>query len=136
MAKKSKTTYLTAGELEILKALWREGPATIAEARRALDRDVAYPTMQTRLNRLVAKQVVARSKTVPSKYRAAVAPEDVSAGHLDLLLDRVTGGSVVPLVAHLVKDRELQPEEIEEMRRLLADAEQASKRTRSKGKQE
>jgi predicted transcriptional regulator len=130
MANGPKTKYLTAGELEVLKALWREGPATIAEAQRALDRHVAYPTMQTRLNRLVAKGVVTRSKTVPSKYQAAVAPEDVSARHLDLLLDRVTGGSVVPLVTHLVKDRELQPDEIKELRRLLEEAERASKRAR------
>ena len=134
MAKQSKTKCLTAGELEMLKALWAQGPATIVEVQRALDRAVAYPTVQTRLNRLVAKGVVSRSRSVPSKYKAAMAPEDVGARHLDLLLDRVTGGSVVPLVTHLVKDRELPPEEIEELRRLLAEAERSSKRGKSRGK--
>lgn len=132
MAEKPVTPRLAAGEMEILQMLWREGSVTISEAQRALDRPVGYTTVQTRLNRLVAKAVVTRSKRRPSRYRAAVAPEDVSARHLDLLLERVSGGNVVPLVAHLVKDRTLSPEEIEQLKRLLDEAERASMRDRSK----
>ena len=110
----------------MLQMLWREGSVTLSEAQRALGRPVGYTTVQTRLNRLVAKGVVTRSKTRPSRYRAAVAPEDVSARHLDLLLERVSGGSIIPLVTHLVKDRSLNPEEIQELKRLIAEAEQDS----------
>jgi predicted transcriptional regulator len=112
--------------MEILQMLWREGSVTILEAQRALDRPIGYTTVQTRLNRLVAKGLVTRTRGRPAKYRAAVAPEEVSAGHLDLLLERVSGGSVVPLVAHLVKDRTLSPEEIEQLRRLIDEAERTS----------
>ncbi len=125
---------LAAGEMEILQMLWSQGPVTISEAQQALDRPVGYTTVQTRLNRLVQKGVIARGKTRPAKYRAAVAPEEVSAGHLDLLLERVSGGSVVPLVAHLVKDRSVSPEELIELRRLIDEAEHALRdRSKTKG---
>jgi BlaI family penicillinase repressor len=132
MARKRATPRLAAGEIEILQMLWRERGVTILEAQQALDRPVGYTTVQTRLNRLVAKGVVTRTKTRPAKYQAAVAPEDVSARHLDLLVERVCGGSVVPLVAHLVKDRDLSPEEIDQLKRLIDDAERLSQRDRAK----
>jgi predicted transcriptional regulator len=134
MGGKRAAPRLGAGEIEILQMLWREGGVTILEAQQALDRPVGYTTVQTRLNRLVAKGVVTRTKSRPAKYQAAVAPEDVSARHLDLLVERVSGGSVVPLVAHLVKDRDLSPEEIDQLKQLVDDAERLSQRDRAKGK--
>ncbi len=126
MAKGRSTPRLSAGEMEILQMLWREGSVTILEAQQALGRQIGYTTVQTRLNRLVAKGAVTRTATRPAKYQPAVAPEDVSAGHLDLLVERVSGGSVVPLVAHLVKDRSLSPAEIDQLRRLIDEAARAS----------
>ena len=127
MAKGRSNSRLSAGEMEILQMLWREGGVTILEAQQALDRQIGYTTVQTRLNRLVAKGAVTRTRTRPAKYQPAVAPEDVSAGHLDLLVERVSGGSVVPLVAHLVKDRNLSPAEIDQLRRLIDEAARASR---------
>ncbi len=79
--------------------------------------------MQTRLNRLADKGVVTRSAERPARYAAAVEPHDVSARHLDLLLERVSEGNVVPLVAHLVRDRALTVAEIAELKELIAEAE-------------
>jgi predicted transcriptional regulator len=132
MANKRSTPRLAAGDMEILQALWREGAVTISEAQRALGRPIGYTTVQTRLNRLVDKGVLRRTKDRPSRYSAAVAPEDVSAKHLDLLLERVSGGSVVPLVAHLVKDRNLSRKELAELRRLVDEAERESRRSHSR----
>ena len=136
MARSRNTPRLSPGEMEILQMLWREGGVTILQAQQALDRPVGYTTVQTRLNRLVAKRVVKRSTTRPAKYQAAVAPEAVSARHLDLLVERVSGGSVVPLVAHLVKDRDLSPEEIDQLKRLIDDAERLSQQDRERGRQQ
>ncbi len=124
MENKPTTPRLAAGEIEILQMLWREGGVTIRGAQRAMERAVGYTTVQTRLNRLVAKGVVKKSLGRPAKYTAAVQPEEVSGRHLDLLLERVSGGSVVPLVAHLVKDRRLTPQEIGQLRQLVDQAEQ------------
>jgi BlaI family transcriptional regulator, penicillinase repressor len=114
---------LAAGELEIVQMLWRTGEVTLSEAQRALGRPVGYTTIQTRLNRLVAKGVVARGKDRPAHYRAVIRPEEVSARYLDLLVERVSEGSVVPLVAHLMRRKRLTPEEIAELKRLIAESE-------------
>ncbi|HVU44291.1 MAG TPA: BlaI/MecI/CopY family transcriptional regulator [Xanthobacteraceae bacterium] len=128
MSKKRKLPRLSAGEMEIVQMLWRTGGVTLSEAHGALDRPIGYTTMQTRLNRLVEKGVVSRTTDRPARYAAVVAPEDVSARHLDLLLERVSDGSVVPLVAHLVRDRMLSAEEIAELKQLIAEAEQSGQR--------
>ncbi|MEN6492770.1 MAG: BlaI/MecI/CopY family transcriptional regulator [Thermoguttaceae bacterium] len=126
MPHRSDSPRLTAGELEIVQMLWRTGEVTLSEAQRALGRPVGYTTVQTRLNRLVAKGVVARSKDRPAHYRVVVRPEEVSAGHLDLLLERVSNGRIVPLVAHLLKRQRLSPDEIAQLKRLIAESEQAA----------
>ncbi|HEX4144665.1 MAG TPA: BlaI/MecI/CopY family transcriptional regulator [Pirellulales bacterium] len=128
MTKRSPPARLSAGEMEMLEMLWRLGPVALSEAHAGLGRAIGYTTVQTRLNRLVEKRLATRSADRPAKYAAAVLPTQVSAGHLDLLLERVSVGSVVPLVAHLVRDRRLSAEEITELKQLIADAEQAERK--------
>ncbi|MCA9219458.1 MAG: BlaI/MecI/CopY family transcriptional regulator, partial [Planctomycetales bacterium] len=82
-------------------------------------------TVQTRLERLVEKGVVKKSATRPATYSAAVEPEDVSGPLLDLLLDRVSGA--VPLFAHLIENSSLTADELNEMKRLIAEAERRQK---------
>ncbi len=132
MAKKRQSTRLLASELEILDMLWRTGDVTIAEARAALGGDAGYTTVQTRLNRMVAKGIVRRSRATPARYSAGVTSDDVTGRDLDLLLERVSRGRVVPLVAHLVKDRDLSSSEIEELKRLIREAEKESRSSERK----
>jgi BlaI family transcriptional regulator, penicillinase repressor len=123
MAKRGKTLRLSGGELEILQMLWRDGPVTLSQAQQGLRRAIGYTTVQTRLNRLVDKGAVTRTSERPAHYQAAVAPEAVSAGHLGLLLERVSGGSILPLVTHLMKGRRLSAEEIAALKELVAESE-------------
>ena len=133
MAKRLEARRLSAGELEILQMLWRDGPVTISEARRGLRRRIGYTTVQTRLNRLAEKGVIARTAERPAKYQAAVAPEVVTSGYFKLLLERVSGGSIVPLVAHLIKDRKLSAEEIAALRRLVTDSQRENRANEAQG---
>lgn len=114
---------LSSGEMEMMGMLWEHGPLTLAEAHERVGRPIGYTTVQTRLNRLVEKGVVRKSAERPAKYEPAISPDDVSANHLDLLIDRVTGGKVVPLVAHLVDDRSLTRKEITELKKIIREAE-------------
>ena len=131
MAKKNHKSSLAAGEMELLSLLWQQGPMTLSEAHQQFGKGIGYTTMQTRLNRLAEKGLVDRSDARPTKYSAAVAPEDVSASQLDVLINRVTDGRVVPLVAQLVNKRSLSANEIEEIKQLI---EQAEKRVVRKGR--
>ena len=120
---KKDVPRLLASELEILEMLWRAGSVTIIEGQRALGGDVGYTTVQTRLSRMVKKGVVKRSRSKPAKYTAAIQPEEVTSSDLDLLLDKVSRGSVMPLVTHLGKDRALTCDEMDELKKLIAEAE-------------
>ena len=106
--------------------LWREGPLTLAQAhQRYGEAAVGYTTMQTRLNRLVEKGFAKKSGR-PAQYAAVVRRRQVQAGHLDQLIAKLAGGSVVPLVAQLVQDRRISRDELEQLKALIEDAEAAS----------
>ncbi len=113
---------LSAAEMQVLEMLWREGPVTISQAHRSLGLPIGYTTVQTRLNRLAGKGLISRGTGRPALYAAAVSRDDVCHGDLNLLVNRVSGG-VVPLVAHLVRERSLSAEEVDELKALIAEAE-------------
>lgn len=114
---------LAEGELELLQMLWRENAVTILEAQNALNLPIGYTTVQTRLNRLAKKGIICKSPGRPARYSAAVTPEEVHAKDLDTLVDRVSGGRVAPLVAHLINHRGISTDEIQQLRALLEEAE-------------
>lgn len=121
---------VAAGEMELLSLLWGEGPLTLREAHErfgAYGKPVGYPTMQTRLNRLVEKGIVARTPERPARYRAAVTRDQVTLGHLRQLVAKLSGGDIVPLVARLLTDQALTPEQVSELEELLAQARKNSK---------
>ena len=126
--KQDPVIRLGTGELELLEVLWREGSVTITEALAGLGREQGYTTVQTRLDRLVAKGVAKKSPTRPTKYSAAITQEEVSRDDLNVLVRRVTQGQVVPLIAHLVNDRPLTHEEADQIRALISKAEAHNKR--------
>ncbi len=117
----------------MLEMLWREGPVTLSQAHTALDLPIGYTTVQTRLNRLAKKKVVRRTKTRPAKYKAAVTRAQINQHDLDLLVNQVNQGSFLPLVAHLVRDRKLSREDLDQLKSLVEAAERSNRR-RNTGK--
>src|SRR4051812_3649390 len=113
---------LTQGELQILQMLWREQRVTIAGAHQALGEPIGYSTMQTRLNRLVEKGLVRKTKETPTRYEAAIQPKDVVESELRTLVQDVSGG-VVPLVAQLFREHQPSAAELHEIRQLIQQAE-------------
>lgn len=124
MPSRGQRRRLSAAEMELLEMLWRQGAVTLSEAHRALGLPIGYTTVQTRLNRLVCKGLARRSDDRPTKYSAAIERREIAEHDLSLLIERVSGGSVVPLVAHLVRDRSLTAPQIAELKQLLDEAEQ------------
>jgi len=125
MPKSDANFRLSEGEMNMMRMLWELGEVTLSEAHQAMKERgerVGYTTVQTRLERLVAKDMVAKSRTRPAKYCSAIEPEQVSAPMLDLLLERVSGP--VPMLAHLLQTPSLTHEDFEQIRKLIAEAEQ------------
>lgn len=124
--KRKKAPRISGGDMEILSMLWQHGPLTLPEAHQRFGQfgqPVAYTTIQTRLNRVVAKGMVRRSRERPARYEAIVRPEEVSAWQMDMLVSKVTRGKIVPLVSHLISGSDLSRDEIEELKRLIETAE-------------
>ena len=113
---------LTRGDLQILQMLWREQRVTIAGAHQALAQPIGYSTVQTRLNRLVGKGLVRKTKETPARYEAAIQPQDVMESELRTLVQHVSGG-VVPLVAQLFREHQPSETELNEIRQLIQQAE-------------
>ena len=123
MKKQKKRIRLSTGELELLKVLWNSDGLTIREVQEAINRDVGYTTVQIRLDRLVAKGHAKKKRTKPGRYVAVLKQERVSEDDLNSLVDSVTHGKVIPLIAHLINDRNLTEAEISEVRQLINAAE-------------
>ena len=132
---KKKSLRVSRGEMDLLAMFWSEGDLTLQQAHQVFDRysaPIAYPTMQTRLNRMVDKRLLSRSQERPSVYKAAVSRESVTAGHLNELTEKLGGGQVVPLVAQLISDRRLSEQEMDELTELLRDARKNQNKQRRK----
>ena len=122
-----KLPEVSEAEMEVLQALWREGPGTVREVGVRLKtrrRRWAYTTVQTLLNRLEAKGYVAADKSALAHvYGAAQGREGFLSQRLRDLSDRLCDGETSPLVAALVTGRNFTPEDIEHFRRLLDEYE-------------
>lgn len=115
-------TEFTDRELDIMGVLWRQGSGTVAEVREALGTEVGYTTVLKLLQILEEKGAV-RHESAGRAYRYFPVTEAAAAGGpaLRRLLDTVFAGSAELALARLVSEAEPTTEELERMRRLLAE---------------
>jgi predicted transcriptional regulator len=114
---------VTEAELAVLQLLWDDGPATIRQLT-----DVLYPgggaaqygTVQKLLDRLEAKGCVRRDRTPAAHTFAPVIARDELIGRrLQDMAEKLCGGSLTPLLTHLVRTRRLSIRERQELRDLI-----------------
>src|SRR5436305_8976373 len=114
---------VTDTELSILQILWDQGPATIRQLA-----DVLYPgggiaqyaTVQKLLERLEAKGCVRRDRRPAAHAFTAAIDRDALIGRrLEDMADKLCGGSLTPLLTHLVRARRLTSGERRELRALI-----------------
>jgi predicted transcriptional regulator len=109
-------------EYAVMEVLWRQSPLTAAEVaeRVPATRDWSIRTVKTMLGRLLAKGILSHEEDGRRYlYRPAVAREDYVAQESGKLIDRMFGGKVTPLVAHLAERDRLSPADIAEIEALL-----------------
>ena len=115
--------YFPPRELAVMSVLWRLGSASVAEVRDALDEEgLAYTTVLSALQTLEDKGYV-RHEAAGRAYRyfPTVEAERAGSSALDRIRESIFQGSVERMFAHLVSDRNVSRQELERMRRLLAD---------------
>ncbi len=114
------SAHFTDRELDVMKVLWRDGPATVAEVRERLEDDLAYTTVLTVLRTLEEKHHVGhREEGKAHRYFAKVPEHTARQSALARVLDRVFGGSAELLLTHLVSDRSLSADELNRLRALI-----------------
>src|SRR5438552_4148085 len=110
---------VTDAELAVLEVLWERGAATI---RRLTDTlypeggNAHYATVQKLLERLEAKNFVRRDRgTGPHTFTAVVDREELIGRRLQATAEKLCGGSLTPLLLHLVRTRRLSARERQEL---------------------
>lgn len=110
-------------ELEVLKVLWDEGPATVRQVLAALHangRKLAYTTVLTFLTRLEQKGVVRSDKSsLAYVYQAAVSRDRITRSRVRSLVEQLYDGAAGELVLQLIKTQRFTPEEIAELQNLI-----------------
>lgn len=110
----------TERELDVMSLLWERGSATVAEAREALDDDLAYTTVLTVFRTLEQKGHVRHEEEGKAhRYFPCVARERAGMSALRRMVDKLFAGSPELLLTQLVSDRRLSDAEIRKIRALL-----------------
>ena len=112
----------TDRELDIMSILWRRGTATVAEVRDELGDSLAYTSVLSAMQTLEEKGFVGHDTEGRAyRYYPLVAVEQAGESALGRVLDKIFHGSAESLLAQLVSDRSIPPEELKRMRKLLED---------------
>jgi predicted transcriptional regulator len=122
MRKPSPT--LTPQELEIMKAVWGRGEATVRDVYEDLlaARKVAYTTVMTMMNVLERKGHLRKKAAGRSfVYRPTRPQQQVVGSMVREFVKRVFGGSAQPLLVHLVEDERLTPEELDALAKRIEE---------------
>lgn len=109
-------------EMQVLNALWDDAPQTAADltARIGKANGWTQATVKTLIARLVQKgAVTAEADGRRYLYRPAIDRADAMGEESQRFVDRLFGGRVSPMIAHLAEREALTDTDIEEIEALL-----------------
>ena len=121
---------VTDAELAVLQVLWDHGPATVRLLTDALYPEgtaAQYATVQKLLERLEGKGCVERDRRPwPHVFQATIDRDELIGRQLRAVAEKLCGGSLAPLLTHLLRTENLSPREREELRQFMDDLNQQS----------
>jgi BlaI family transcriptional regulator, penicillinase repressor len=109
-------------QLRIMDVLWAMGRASARQITEALSEgdSIAHSTVQTLLRQLEAKGVVAHEMVDRTfVFHPLIERSEAARTATRELVDGVFAGSVGGLVAYLLRNERIAPEELNEIRRLI-----------------
>ncbi len=113
-------------ELAILRVLWDREPCSVREVHEAIaaTKPVGYTTVLKTMQIMFEKGFVKRDERQKAHlYRSALPAPRVQKRLVDDLVERAFGGAADQLVMHALSGRKASPEEIAQLRSLLAKLE-------------
>lgn len=118
-----KPTPLANAELAVMEVLWKQPRQTARSIRELLYPDASkaqHGTVQRLLQRLEDKGFVQRDRSLSTHlFSAAIEREEYAGSQLESLAAKLTGGSLAPLITHLMDQEKISRSEIEKLRRIL-----------------
>jgi len=114
---------LTAAELEMMNVVWRIGPCTVAQVLEQLrpQRELAYTSVSTIVRILEQKGYVKSAKEGRGHvYSALVSKDAYQSMSLKQMVSNVFDGAPTLLVQRLLDSSSLTPEELAQIKSLLA----------------
>ncbi|MEA3245373.1 MAG: BlaI/MecI/CopY family transcriptional regulator [Gemmatimonadota bacterium] len=115
-------------ELDVMAVLWEAGSGTVEEVRRRLPTKLAYTTVLTILRNLEAKGFVSHDEEGRAhRYAPRVAQRSARRNAVARLVRRFFGGSTEAVLAHLVDEHDLDPDDLIRLARI------ASKKPKKEG---
>lgn len=117
---------LTNAELAIMELLWETEQLTARQIQEQLYGDskkAQHGTVQRLLQSLEEKQFIQRDRSIGVHlFSANLCREAYGGSQLESLADKLTGGSIAPLLTHLLDEKRLDMAEIKRLRKLLEEA--------------
>jgi len=128
-----KKAPLANAELAIMALLWKEDGLTARQIRERLYPDATrgqHGTVQRLLQRLETKGYVERDRSLPvHMFSATTSQQTYACNQLESLAAKLTGGSIAPLITHLVEGNKISSKEISQLRAILDDSRNQGKKT-------
>jgi predicted transcriptional regulator len=120
---RQKATMLTNAEHRIMEVIWARGSATVADVVEALKGKDAYTTILTLMRILKAKGYLSTRKEGRAHvFTVRVDRDTVAKKAVQQLLSKFFSGSPSELVLTFLREEEITPEEIDEMKRQIAES--------------
>jgi BlaI family transcriptional regulator, penicillinase repressor len=121
----NRTANISLSELQIalMRVLWERGETSTADVAVVLadERGLAHTTIATLLTRLEKRGVVIQRRDGRQLfYRAAVEESEVRRSMVADLIGSLFAGDANELVAHLVQEAEIAPDDLARIRQRLA----------------
>jgi BlaI family penicillinase repressor len=121
---RKKATMLTNAEHRIMEVIWARGSATVADVVEALDGKDAYTTILTLIRILKDKGYLSSRKEGRAfVFTPAVDRDTVARKAVHQLLSKFFAGSPSELVLTFLRDEELSPEELDQIKERIIDSE-------------
>ncbi len=115
---------ISDAEHAVMEVLWDASPLTAQDIVERIDpqRSWSANTVKTLIGRLLAKAVIAHEADGRRYlYRPLVARDDYVDRESRRLMDRLFGGRLTPLVAHLAERDQLSSDDIAQIEAILAE---------------
>ncbi len=114
---------LAPAELAVMEVLWDGGQLTARAIREQLypkESKSQHGTVQNLLQRLEKKGLIERDRSLPVHlFSASLSREAYASSQLESLADKLTGGSLAPLITHLMQEKKISRKELNRLRKIL-----------------